>query len=81
MIDLDDLIEEAEQKFDIYGVIEETVNALEISIFEDIEKVCEELDITDKRIKRKLFYNYRLLIPYGKIQKIISNKNFFIGMS
>ena len=74
MIDLDELIEEAENKFDIYGVIEETVNALEESISEDVEKVCEELDITDRRIKRKLFYNYRLLIPYGKIQHIIFNK-------
>ena len=74
MIDLDELIEEAENKFDINGVIWETVNALEESISEDVEKVCEELEITDRRIKRNLFDNYKMLIPYGKIENIILNK-------
>ena len=74
MIDFDELIEEAENKFDINGVIWETVNALEESISEDVEKVCEELEITDRRIKRNLFDNYKMLIPYGNIENIILNK-------
>ena len=74
MIDLDELIEEAENKFDINGVIWETVNALEESISEDIEKVCEELEITNRRIKKNLFDSYKILIPYGKIENIILNK-------